>query len=82
MERKTVARKIDTNQPVLSVEGALALLGGTVSRSMLYKSLKLGLIPHRRLGKRILIGRERLLAWIEGADPRPQPGPVVGDDRR
>jgi excisionase family DNA binding protein len=76
-----MARKNEISAAVLTVDMALDLLGGSLGRSSLYKYLRAGLIPHRRIGKKILIPRARLLEWLEGNDSRPQPGPAVGHDR-
>lgn len=51
---------------VLSVAEAAALLG--VSEWLVLQQIRRGLCPHRRVGRRIVISRARLLAWIEEAD--------------
>ncbi|MGC8733299.1 MAG: helix-turn-helix domain-containing protein [Halothiobacillaceae bacterium] len=63
---------------VMTVDQVLRELGGAVGRSSIYKALKLGLLPSRRLGRRILISRARFEAWLEG---EPQPGAKAGHDR-
>ena len=70
-----------TDPVVLTVDETLQLLRGTVGRSSLYKYLRAGVIPHRRVGKKILILKSSLMAWLEGADSRPQPGRGGADDR-
>jgi excisionase family DNA binding protein len=49
-------------RPVLSVAEAADLLG--VSQWLLLQQIRLGTIPHKRCGRRIVISRERLLQWI------------------
>lgn len=50
-----------------TVEQAAALLG--VSRSAYYEAIKRGELPARRVGRRIVVPRAQLEAWInrEGA---------------
>lgn len=53
----------------LSPRQALELLGaGVISRAAFYAALGRGEIPHRRLGKRIVIPRFAFLRWLEGED--------------
>jgi excisionase family DNA binding protein len=68
-----MATKIDTERTVLTVDDALALLGGAVGRSTLYKNLRAGVIPHRRIGKKILIPRTRFMEWLYAEQPAPEP---------
>jgi hypothetical protein len=57
----------------LSPRQALELLGqGVISRAGFYSALARGEIPHRRLGKRIVIPRHAFLKWLEGADDATQ----------
>ena len=54
---------------LLSVVQAARLLG--VSRNLCYEQISEGRIPHVRLGRRVLISRVALEAWIareSGAD--------------
>ena len=66
---------------VLSVRQALELVQGALSRASLYAAISRNEVPHRRVGRKVLIPRRRFLAWLEGADSRPQPGPAVESDR-
>jgi len=66
---------------VLSVRQALSLVEGALSRGALYAAINRGEVPHRRVGRKVLIPRRRFLAWLEGADSRPQPGRGGADDR-
>jgi excisionase family DNA binding protein len=70
--RHQEATKIGVDRSILTVDDALHLLDGAVGRSTLYKALRLGLLPHKRLGRRILISRTRLMQWLED-DYRPEP---------
>lgn len=51
----------------LTAEQALALLGGVISRASFYAAIRRGEVPHRRLGRRILIPRLAFLRWLEAA---------------
>jgi excisionase family DNA binding protein len=66
---------------VLSVRQALSLVEGALSRASLYAAISRNEIPHRRVGRKVLIPRRRFLAWLEGTDSRPQPGRGGADDR-
>jgi excisionase family DNA binding protein len=68
-----MATKIDTERPVLTVQDALALLGGSLGRSSLYKALRAGVIPSKRIGKKFLIPKQRFLGWLEGEESKPEP---------
>lgn len=46
----------------LTVDEVCATLG--VSRPVVYKALKDGALPARRLGKRFLIGKEAVERWL------------------
>ena len=76
-KRHQKATKIGVDRSILTVDDALHLLDGAVGRSTLYKALRLGLLPHKRLGRRILISRTRLMQWLED-DYRPQPTEAAG----
>lgn len=52
-----------TQKLVLTVEETAKKLG--ISRDLAYKSVNKGIIPHKRIGRRIIIPREQLLHWIE-----------------
>jgi excisionase family DNA binding protein len=47
---------------VLSVAETAALLG--VSEWLVLQQVRLGTLPHKRCGRRIVFSRERLLAWL------------------
>ncbi|MGE5486411.1 MAG: helix-turn-helix domain-containing protein [Acidobacteriota bacterium] len=51
----------------MTAEQALALLGGVISRASFYAAIRRGEVPHRRLGKRIIIPRHAFLRWLEAA---------------
>ena len=50
-------------RPTLTVAEAATLLG--VSRWLVQQQVSCGVLPAVRLGRRILIPRARLLAWLE-----------------
>ena len=47
---------------LLSVTEAAALLG--ISRNLCYEQINTGQIPHVRIGRRVLVSRVALEAWI------------------
>jgi excisionase family DNA binding protein len=48
----------------MSVDEAAEFLG--VDRNTVYDYAGRGVIPHRRLGKRILFSRQALVVWLAG----------------
>jgi len=59
---------------VLSVRQALELVQGALSRASLYAAINRNEIPHRRVGRKVLIPRQRFLAWLEGTEPQAREG--------
>lgn len=49
-------------RPVLSVAEAAELLG--ISEWLVLQQISRGELPHKRCGRRIVLSRERLLAWL------------------
>jgi excisionase family DNA binding protein len=49
-------------RPVLSVAEAAQLLG--VSEWLVLQQTRLGSLPHKRCGRRIVFSRERLMEWL------------------
>ena len=49
-------------RPVLSVAEAAELLG--VSEWLVLQQIRLGTLPHKRCGRRIVFSRDRLLEWL------------------
>jgi excisionase family DNA binding protein len=47
---------------VLSVAEAAELLG--VSEWLVLQQIRVGTLPHKRCGRRIVLSRERLMAWL------------------
>lgn len=47
---------------VLSVAQAAELLG--VSEWLVLQQIRLGTLPHKRCGRRIVLSRQRLMAWL------------------
>lgn len=57
---------IERESAALTPDQALALLGKRViSRASFYAAINRGEVPHRRLGKRIIIPRHAFLRWLE-----------------
>ena len=55
---------------VLSVRQALELVRGALSRASLYAAIARNEVPHRKVGRKILLPRRRFLEWLEGAEPQ------------
>lgn len=58
---------MSTDRPTLSVAETATLLG--ISRWLVQQAVHDGSLPSVRVGRRILIPRSRLLAWLDGANP-------------
>ena len=67
----------NTERPTLSVAETADLLG--ISRWLVQQATHDGSLPSVRVGRRILIPRARLLAWLEG---RQDPGALIPDRER
>jgi excisionase family DNA binding protein len=52
-----------TDRPTLCTDEAAALLG--ISKWLLLQEIKRGNIPHKRVGRRIVLSRQRLLDWLQ-----------------
>jgi excisionase family DNA binding protein len=52
----------------LCADEAAALLG--ISKWLLLQGIKRGHIPHKRVGRRIVLSRARMLAWLEDTSPK------------
>lgn len=50
------------DRPTLCTDEAAALLG--ISKWLLLQEIKRGKIPHKRVGRRIVLSRQRLLDWL------------------
>ena len=75
---------LDTTRPTLNVSEVAALLG--VSRWLVLQQVQQGNLPHKRFGRRIVISRRLLMAWLEDQTdtqpgPDPQPGPTAETTR-
>jgi excisionase family DNA binding protein len=55
-----------TDRPTLSMAETASLLG--ISRWLVQQAVHDGSLPSVRVGRRILIPRSRLLAWLDGMD--------------
>ena len=51
----------------MTPDQALAMLGKVISRAAFYNAIKRGEVPHRRLGKRIIIPRHAFQTWLESS---------------
>ena len=58
----SLPEKLTVQRPVLSVAEAADLLG--VSEWLVLQQISRGELPHKRCGRRIVLSRERLLAWL------------------
>lgn len=63
-----------TERPTLSVAETAELLG--ISRWLVQQAVRDGSLPSLRVGRRILIPRVRLQAWLDGQQDPGAPGPV------
>jgi excisionase family DNA binding protein len=52
----------DSRSAVLSVSQTARLLG--ISEWLVLQQVRLGVLPHKRCGRRIVFSRDRLLAWL------------------
>ncbi|GAC1609919.1 MAG: hypothetical protein NVS3B26_13830 [Mycobacteriales bacterium] len=52
-------------RPTMTVAEVAELLG--VSEWLVLKQVQQGNLPHKRFGRRIIISRARLIAWIDEA---------------
>jgi excisionase family DNA binding protein len=52
---------------VISPKEALDLFGGKIGRNTLYRALRRGELPSRRVGKKILMRSDVLLDWLAGS---------------
>lgn len=59
------ATTIEPSSDVMTVDEAAAFLG--VDRNTVYEYTTRGVIPHQRLGKRILLHRGALVAWLDSS---------------
>ena len=67
--RDTEDLRVELQRMTLTVEEAAKVLG--ISRALAYELVRRGELPSRRLGRRIVVPRYELEAFIRGVD-RPQ----------
>jgi excisionase family DNA binding protein len=72
-DRPPGADMSSTERPTLSVAETADLLG--ISRWLVQQAAHDGSLPSVRVGRRILIPRSRLLAWLDGQKDPGAPGP-------
>ncbi len=58
---------LNTDSAALTPDQALRVLGKVISRASFYAAINRGEVPHRRLGKRIIIPRAAFTRWLESA---------------
>ena len=68
IEKHLAPQAQESEVPTLSVDEAHQMMGGdeAVSRGLFYKSIASGEVPSFKLGKRILIPRQKFEAWMKG----------------
>ena len=54
----------DEPKEILNVDDVARLL--MVNKDTVYDYANAGVLPHRRLGRRLLFSRRAILAWVEG----------------
>lgn len=69
-----------SERPTLTVAETAELLG--ISRWLVQQAVREGALPSLRLGRRILIPRARLQAWLEGVAAPTQVGGLHDDAQR
>ena len=70
----------DEPRPSLTVSEAAELLG--VSRWLVLQQVNAGTLPHRRLGRRILLSRRQVLTWLDNPPAHSQhPGSATAGPR-
>ncbi len=62
----TPVQPLETARPTMDVGEAAALLG--VSPWLVLQQIGQGKLPHKRVGRRIVIPRTRFMAWLEGIE--------------
>jgi len=65
----------EIERPTLSVAETASLLG--ISRWLVQQAVHDGSLPSVRVGRRILIPRSRLLAWLDGMEASTMEAPAT-----
>ncbi len=65
----------EIERPTLSVAETASLLG--ISRWLVQQAVHDGSLPSVRVGRRILIPRSRLLAWLDGMEASAMEAPAT-----
>ncbi len=65
---RTTSPTIDTARLTYTVDEVAAVLG--IGRSVAYQYVRTGVIPAERIGRRWLVSRKRLHAWLDGVTDR------------
>lgn len=51
---------------IMDVVDLLSLADGRWSRTGIYEALRRNLIPHRKVGRKIILSRNQVRKWLEG----------------
>jgi len=73
MTAEQEARKNSIGQiksEVLTASQVVEELSGLLARGTVYKLLRSGELPAKRVGRKFLVSRPKLEAWLRGDDPR------------
>jgi excisionase family DNA binding protein len=62
---ETAAQPVETTPDVMTADDVAAFLG--VDRTTVYDFAGRGVIPHQRLGKRLLFRRGALVSWLDSS---------------
>lgn len=60
------SQRLEPTRPTMDVGEAAALLG--VSPWLVLQQIGQGKLPHKRVGRRIVIPRARFMAWLDDID--------------
>lgn len=64
-QRAIAAVPIEPNAEVMTADEVAAFLG--IDRNTVYEYAGRGVIPHKRIGKRMIFRRGAILAWLDSA---------------
>jgi excisionase family DNA binding protein len=63
-ESKARVKNTELRQAILTAPEVVRELEGILGRSIVYKLLRGGKIPARRIGRKFLVSREKLYEWL------------------
>jgi excisionase family DNA binding protein len=61
-----MSKKEEKENPVMRAEEVRKMLG--IGRNTFYEWCRLNLIPHKRIGRLIIVSRKSFNAWLENKD--------------